>query len=484
MAEKIQKETKVLFFGAGTIGKRWLKQFKYMEFVPEGIIDNNESLWGTMCEDIAVCNPAKISTLDYEYIFITCAKEKEIFCQLLELGVSEERIIAGNFNILNHLIYLASENSIFNTMKTEGYVKNADRKILFDLYNGMVLGGVESWSYMLAKKMKGRGYQGIYLTTDAAGPAVLDETYPVYMLEYKEIQNEKDKLGICVKKIAENLPCVVICNFPQHIFWSACIAKKLYPDQVKIIAVQHNDEYLYYDAYGLWMKYIDQCMVLSSVMKKKLLSAGMEQNKIRSLEWEIPYSKTMKRTGRKRNTCLQIGYAGRITIVQKRIDLFLILAQILKKRGLDFQINIAGTGDYSEMLQRKIEEEGLQDSMIPVGYIERKDIRDFWSRQDIMISCSEYEGHSISQSEAMAEGAVPVITDVSGARDDVTDGYNGFIVAAGDVEALADRIAYLYDNRDVLEQMGVYAHASIYNRQKDLDQTVFWENLLEEVWEQ
>ncbi len=484
MDNKIQKTVKVLFFGAGKIGERWIRQFKNMGIVPESIIDNNEFLWGSMCEDIAVCNPAKIQTFCYEYIFITCAKEKEIFCQLLELGVLEEKIIGGNFNILNHLIFLAAENRIFNNIKTECCIQNTDRKILIDLYNGMVLGGVESWSYMLAKKLKGRGYQGIFLTTDAEGPAVMDETYPVHMLRYGGIQSEKDKIAMCVKKIEEHLPCVIICNFPQHIFWSACIVKKRYPDQIRIIAVQHNDERLYYDTYSLWKKYIDRCMVPGSCMKKKLLSLGMERNKIRNLEWEIPCKETMKRTGRKRNTCLQLGYAGRVTITQKRIDLLLILAQNLKKRGCDFQINIAGAGDYSETLQQKIEEEGLGDYVIPVGYIDRKDIPDFWNRQDIMISCSEYEGHSISQSEAMAEGAVPVITDVSGAKDDVTDGYNGFIVAVGDVETLTDRVSYLYYNREVLEQMGTCAHNTIYNRQKDLDQAVFWDDLLKEVWEQ
>ena len=100
-----------------------------------------------------------------------------------------------------------------------------------------------------------------------------------------------------------------------------------------------------------------------------------------------------------------------------------------------------------------------------------------------MISCSEYEGHSISQSEAMAEGAVPVITDVSGAEDDVTDGYNGFIVAVGDVETMADKISCLYYNRDMLERMGERAHETIYARQKDQNQTSFWEDLLKEVWE-
>lgn len=101
-----------------------------------------------------------------------------------------------------------------------------------------------------------------------------------------------------------------------------------------------------------------------------------------------------------------------------------------------------------------------------------------------MINCSELEGHSLSQSEAMAEGAVPVITDVSGARDDVTDGYNGYIVDIGDIDAMADRICELYHNRDKLKQMGIRAHSTIYERQKNIDQAEFWDDLIKKVWQE
>lgn len=100
-----------------------------------------------------------------------------------------------------------------------------------------------------------------------------------------------------------------------------------------------------------------------------------------------------------------------------------------------------------------------------------------------MVSCSEWEGHSISQSEAMAAGAVPVITDVSGARDDVADGYNGYIVDVGDLDTMADKIEYLYHNRDTLAQMGQRAHDTIYERQKEFNQAQFWDDLIKEVWQ-
>ena len=471
------------FFGAGRLGRYWLSQWKNFKLEPDGILDNHESLWGTMCDGVMVFSPDRIKEFDFDYIFVTCRNENEIIQQLLDLEIPEKSIVSGDHNIINHMFYYAAKKMISTEFMEEFYDSDFVSKVLFDLQNGMVLGGVEAWSYDLAKRLKETGHQGVYLAADPVGEEIRDETYPVCTLSLESIEKQKNKIELCIKEISKNLPCTIICNFPQHIFWSACFVKGMYPEKVRIIAVQHSDDRLYYNAYSLWQEYIDRCMVISSAIEHKLLSFGMEQNKIVRLEWNIFCKDRIDRQWSRENTCLQIGYAGRVTMRPKRVDLFIPLAEKLKRIHVNFHINIAGTGNYGEKLKEKIQEEGLQDCMTCIGYIDRQDIPDFWSRQDIMISCSEWEGHSISQSEAMAEGAVPVITDVSGARDDVTDGYNGYVVNVGDIDALADRIQELYLNRDKLEQMGIRAHNTICRRQKNRDQTLFWDDLIKKVWQ-
>lgn len=476
------KNMKILFFGAGKQGQKCLKIFKDYGIVPDGILDNNKELCGKLCENVMIYMPDILEIVSFEKIIITCNSTLEIYYQLLNLGVEKKKIVTGYHNILNHLIYYAAQNADARDIKEELSDRLIRQKIIFDLQNGMVLGGVESWSYELAKDFRENGYQGMYLTTDDMPSIITDNTYTVCTLMNRNCENEKEKIVLCVQKIIENLPCTIICNFARQIFWAACIVRRLYSDRIRIIAVQHSDEELFYQSYSLWQKYIDRCMVISSSIEQKLLSFGMEQKRIRRLEWSVPCKNKISKNRKKENACLQIGYAGRITIIAKRIDLLLPLVKKLKKRKIQFQINIAGTGDYSNILKHKIQEENLQVYMVLLGCIDRKSIPDFWKKQDIMISCSEWEGHSISQSEAMAEGAVPVITDVSGARDDVTDGYNGFVVPVGNLDALADRICYLYHNRSELERMGRCAHDTIYERQKDMNQAEFWDKLLKEVW--
>lgn len=473
---------KIYFFGAGRIGKYWLQCLKEFGAIPEGFVDNNQSLWGRECEGIPIYAPDRLQTIAFDYVAVTCKDAEPIYQQLLEMGIEEEKILAQYHKFRNYLFYYAIKNYMPKGYMTDKNKVNSRPKVLFDLQNGMVLGGVETWSYELAKQLNEKGIGGAYLTTDSVPANCGDITYPAHRFRYRECREEKEKLEMAIRVIAENLPCTVICNFPQYIFWSACIAKKRYPEQVRIIAVQHSDDKTYYEAYGLWQESIDQCLVISSLIEDTLVAYGMSRNKMKRIGWQVSCDKILSRLWSGEEYPIQIGYAGRVTVTLKRVDLLLKIALKLKEKGIRFCLNIAGTGDYAETLNRCIQDEDLGDYINMTGYVDRNKIPAFWLGQDIMISCSEREGHSISQSEAMASGAVPIITDVSGARDDVIDGCNGFVVPVGDLDTLVNRICELYHERDVLEQMGKNAHKTIYERQKEMNQAAFWDSLLTEVW--
>jgi len=78
---------------------------------------------------------------------------------------------------------------------------------------------------------------------------------------------------------------------------------------------------------------------------------------------------------------------------------------------------------------------------------------DLWASSDISILFSEFEGMSISMLESMGQGCVPIVTDVSGAKEKITHGQSGFIVTVGDVAAMAQIIADLDANRARVEKI-------------------------------
>lgn len=499
-----QKETKqqadgqgFACFGTGKQGERIAAMAREFGTEPVFFVDNNPQKSGMLCAGIPVFSPEVLQETSVAHILITSSQEGEIRSQLLARGIPGRKIITGCHNILNHLLYHAV-SALTRDMQTvvipveppdemSPVPYGADvwkrRPVLYDLQNGLVLGGVETWTYGLARQLKDVGIAGLYLTTDTPGPAMSDHTYPACILPYQSHSKDKERIRLCMQEIESCLPCTVLCSFPQYTFWSACLVRKKYPGQIRILAVQHSDDPLYYEAYSLWRDSVDCFITLSSRMEQCLGETGVKQEQMVRMDWQVPCPAQLKRTWTGKTAPLRIGYAGRVTTISKRADLLTDLALMLREKAVSFILSIVGEGDYSRELVQKIRCERLEMCVKPIGYIDRKALSAFWNSQDVMISCSEREGHSLSQREAMAQGAVPVITDVSGARDDIKDGENGFIVDVGDLAAAAERIAYLHENRDTLEKMGKAAHQSVLVKQKDTDQKAFWLNLLKEVWE-
>ena len=144
-----------------------------------------------------------------------------------------------------------------------------------------------------------------------------------------------------------------------------------------------------------------------------------------------------------------------------------------------YRLEIAGEGDYSGQLKAFVRSKGLENRVRLVGRLERDEISAFWKQQDVCLSLSDYEGRSISIMEAMANGAVPVVTATSGIREDITDGINGCIVAIQDIADMAERIAFLDHHRDCLERMGNRAHDDICPKCQMRDHLRYWKILLD-----
>lgn len=465
---------KIVFWGTGKLGKAVFNLWKNFHIQPDYFCDNASGLWGSRIDGITVLSPQEVYNRKNELtVFVTCGRYEEVEQRLAENGIPASEIIRADGTQASEM-YERISDTLLRYVTADRNVTEGNYKCLIDLSGGMVLGGVERWSYSLAETFNKLQIKSAYFMPGNCDKKIADSTVPAVF-----VQNRKGIPIIdTIEEILLSRADMVICNFPFEIMISACVVKKHINPKLRVIAVLHNDEEIYYRAAKTWENYIDVCLTISTKIKESLLQMGFPSFKIKGLYWKIPCSKNIRSFYSQEGSPLRIGYAGRISVRQKRADLLLKVGEKLRENHMSFCINIAGAGEYEEELKRQIRERGLEDSIIFHGRIPHEQIAEFWQQQDLCISCSEWEGHSISHSEAMASGAVPVITDTSGARDDVEEGINGFVVDIGDMEALVERIVYLDRHRELLYKMGNRSIEKITARNKYMEAENYWKLLL------
>jgi glycosyltransferase involved in cell wall biosynthesis len=86
-----------------------------------------------------------------------------------------------------------------------------------------------------------------------------------------------------------------------------------------------------------------------------------------------------------------------------------------------------------------------------------KDISEFYNQISVYVQPSVTEGFGIEIIEAMAYGRPVIASRGAGGADAITDGYDGFVVPAKDVNAMMIRLQWFKENPEMMKEMGLRA---------------------------
>jgi glycosyltransferase involved in cell wall biosynthesis len=126
-----------------------------------------------------------------------------------------------------------------------------------------------------------------------------------------------------------------------------------------------------------------------------------------------------------------------------------------------FVFDIVGHGDEFGPLQHFLRARVPAADVHFHGRVPHREMAAKWLAHDVFIQVSEFEGTSVSMLEAMAHGAVPLVTAASsGIEGVVNPGENGYVVPVGDMAAMAEAIAQLAASRLLLAEFGDAAYQS------------------------
>ena len=201
----------------------------------------------------------------------------------------------------------------------------------------------------------------------------------------------------------------------------------------------------------------------AGAVKKQLIEQGVKSEKVTIIYNGIDLTR-FQQNGNVNEALQRLDLAsvqGRplITMVAnfefrvKDHPMLLRAAQRVKAEVPEALFVFAGDGPLLEETQQLAEQLGLKETCLFIGRC--ASVPDLLKASEICVLSSQAEGFSNSILEYMAAGRAVVATNVGGASEAIVEGETGYLVQAGDDQAMAQRLISLLRDPDKSRSMGV-----------------------------
>ncbi|MBC7789945.1 MAG: glycosyltransferase family 4 protein [Anaerolineae bacterium] len=202
-----------------------------------------------------------------------------------------------------------------------------------------------------------------------------------------------------------------------------------------------------------WMRRSDALMYIGKANREAYLHYGAREEKLFfspfSVDVELIDGIRASYTGGERSVLRQRwGLPPNIPVVlsvgklvhQKRPHAVLDIARAL---GDSAHVVFAGSGPVEPELKARAAADGL-DNVSFLGFVNQSKLPEVFACADIFVMASTGETWGLVVNEAMAAGAVPVVTNEVGSHYDlITEGLTGYVVPAGDDDSMIFRVSAL-----------------------------------------
>jgi glycosyltransferase involved in cell wall biosynthesis len=328
------------------------------------------------------------------------------------------------------------------------------------------ISGVDVFAIHLVRGLLKKGLNACILTSGGirTDKSLLDLTdLPIEVIDYPEYLGWQERWQILINKLSSSGPAIYI---PNYDYANSCIISQL-PANVRVIGISHSDDPMHYEHLCRIGHSCDAIVGVSTAITQHLSKLAPHFAKgLTTIPYGVQECPSFQRQSllarsRGQSEQLRIAFTGRLVRSQKRAEDVIAIARELSRRDIRYEMVIVGDGDMrttmekaaGELMMDRIRFTGAQPNEITLNFIETC---------DILLLPSSFEGLSISMLEAMSRAVVPVVSSIrSGVPDVIVDGKNGIIVPIADIQAFADRIECLSNNRADLRRIAACAAETI-----------------------
>ncbi len=257
--------------------------------------------------------------------------------------------------------------------------------------------------------------------------------------------------------IQECRPTVMVTN-SLAVTWVARLADPSL--QIPVVNIAHGWPAASYPKVGPLMRVADRVVAVSPDVRDKLVASGLPASRCDVVFNGVDPEGLGPRSGAARTAAraemgagpddVLVLIVGRLT-AQKAHEHIPVLASRLRKDHPSLRFALVGAGARAEELRALVEQEGVSDRVRLLGL--RSDVPDLLGSADIFLSCSNWEGMTLTVIEAMMSG-LPVISTVTEGAAQLVDEHSGELVPIGDVAAMATRLGRLAEDPELRLRYG------------------------------
>ena len=434
------EKIRLVVFGTGAFYKKRKEKLNSIDNTKVYIfIDNNANLWGTRLDDILIMPPSDLDKIEYDYIVLMSSYAVEMYEQLINMGVKPAKVLYwGNFVAKftnNRKIYYACNSDNSRKQKQVLIITtNID-------YNGGTMAAIYAAMCLQSKNYK------VDLAAPESNTKLIQEINEcgidviIYeSLPYIEEEKWIDKYGVVIVNVFQMIQCA--CEISQYkpVLWWIHEPSVLYNVILKQFRHYASEEKI---------KYANIYAV--SDIAKENFNIHFPNRIKKILNYGIPDVKLLdKRTSTKQG--LVFAVIGGICELKAQ-KIFLQAAKgINAVEPIEFWLIGALSKDaYGESI---IEMARHAQNIKVLGVLSRKEIYKKYVDIDVVVCPSREDSLPIVITEAMMFHKVSIISDKTGTAHYIEEGKNGFIVEADNVDMLRDKMQWVVNHRDKLEDIG------------------------------
>ena len=123
----------------------------------------------------------------------------------------------------------------------------------------------------------------------------------------------------------------------------------------------------------------------------------------------------------------------------------------------ELRLFLLGNGSMAGQIRQIFMQGGMLDKVHFGGHVGQDDLPNYYRAADLYLSASHSDGSSVSLMEALGCGTPVLVSDISGNKEWIEPGVQGWLFKDGSVESLAQGIIHAVEKRRVLKKLGEYA---------------------------